>query len=98
MFTSPTLVLILSQTIPVHTVPSYLSKIYFNIRIVHPPTSVWTLAVLTEAYRDFSEPLQENFGVMLVHYRFLSDSLSNPSFVSLPTFRRHILDTENMVK
>jgi hypothetical protein len=34
---SPPLVPILSQGNPVHTIPSYLSKIYFNI--VHSPTS-----------------------------------------------------------
>jgi hypothetical protein len=34
---SPPLVSILSQIDPVHTNPSYLSKIYFNI--VHSPTS-----------------------------------------------------------
>jgi hypothetical protein len=34
---SPPLVPILSQIDPVHTIPSYLSKIYFHI--VHPPTS-----------------------------------------------------------
>jgi hypothetical protein len=34
---SPPLVLILSQIDRVHTIPSYLSKIYFNI--VHSPTS-----------------------------------------------------------
>jgi hypothetical protein len=34
---SPTLVPILSQIDQVHTIPSYLSKIYFNI--VQPPTS-----------------------------------------------------------
>jgi hypothetical protein len=35
--TSPPLVPILSQIDPVHIIPSYLSKIYFNI--VHPSTS-----------------------------------------------------------
>jgi hypothetical protein len=34
---SPPLVPILSQRDPIHTIPSYLSKIHFNI--VHPPTS-----------------------------------------------------------
>jgi hypothetical protein len=34
---SPPLVPILSQINPVHTTPSYLSKIHFNI--VHSPTS-----------------------------------------------------------
>jgi hypothetical protein len=34
---SPPLVPILSQINPVHTTPSYLSKIHFNI--IHPPTS-----------------------------------------------------------
>jgi hypothetical protein len=34
---SPPLVPILSQLDPVHTIPSYLSKIHFNI--IHPPTS-----------------------------------------------------------
>jgi hypothetical protein len=34
---SPPLVSILSQILPVHTIPFYLSKIYFNI--VHRPTS-----------------------------------------------------------
>jgi hypothetical protein len=34
---SPPLVPILSQIDPVHTIPSYLFKIYLNI--VHPPTS-----------------------------------------------------------
>jgi hypothetical protein len=34
---SPPLVPILSQIDPIHTIPSYLSKIHFNI--VHPPTS-----------------------------------------------------------
>jgi hypothetical protein len=34
---SPPLVLILSQIDPIHTIPSYLSKIHFNI--VRPPTS-----------------------------------------------------------
>jgi hypothetical protein len=41
---SPPLVHILSQMNPVHTVPSYISKIHFNI--VHPPTpwsSQWYL-------------------------------------------------------
>jgi hypothetical protein len=33
---SPPLVPILSQTTPIHTISSYLSKIHFNI--VHPPT------------------------------------------------------------
>jgi hypothetical protein len=33
----PSTVSILSQIGPVHTISSYLSKIYFNI--VHPPTS-----------------------------------------------------------
>jgi hypothetical protein len=38
--------IILSQIDPVHTIPSYLSKIYFNI--VHPPTSwssLWSLSL-----------------------------------------------------
>jgi hypothetical protein len=42
---SPPLVPILSQIDPVHTIPSYLSKIYFNI--VHSPTSwssYWSLS------------------------------------------------------
>jgi hypothetical protein len=39
---SPPLVSILSQIDPVHTSPSYLSKIHFNI--VHPPT-YWPLIV-----------------------------------------------------
>jgi hypothetical protein len=34
---SPPLVPILSHTNSVHTIPSYLSKIHFNI--LHPPTS-----------------------------------------------------------
>jgi hypothetical protein len=34
---SPPLVPILSQINPIYTIPSYLSKIHFNI--VHPPTS-----------------------------------------------------------
>jgi hypothetical protein len=34
---SPTPVPILRQIDPVHTIPSYLSKIHLNI--VHPPTS-----------------------------------------------------------
>jgi hypothetical protein len=34
---SPSVVPILSQIDPIHTIPSYLSKIIFNI--VHPPTS-----------------------------------------------------------
>jgi hypothetical protein len=34
---SPPLAPILSQIDPVHTIPSYLSKVHFNI--VHPPTS-----------------------------------------------------------
>jgi hypothetical protein len=34
---SPPLVPNLSQIDPIHTIPSYLSKIHFNI--VHPPTS-----------------------------------------------------------
>jgi hypothetical protein len=34
---SPPLVPILSQIDPIHTIPSYLSQIHFNI--VHPPTS-----------------------------------------------------------
>jgi hypothetical protein len=34
---SPPLVPILTQINPIHTIPSYLSKIHFNI--VHPPTS-----------------------------------------------------------
>jgi hypothetical protein len=34
---SPPPVPILSQTNPIHTIPSYLSKIHFNI--IHPPTS-----------------------------------------------------------
>jgi hypothetical protein len=38
---SPPLVSILSQIEPVHTIPSYLSKIYFNI--VRPPTGMRTL-------------------------------------------------------
>jgi hypothetical protein len=38
---SPPLVPILSQIDPVHTITSYLSKIYFNI--VHRPTS-WSLS------------------------------------------------------
>jgi hypothetical protein len=40
------LVLILSQINPIHTIPSYLSKIHFNI--VHPPTpwsSQWSLSL-----------------------------------------------------
>jgi hypothetical protein len=42
---SPSLVPILSQIDPIHAIPSYLSKIHFNI--VHPPTSwssQWTLS------------------------------------------------------
>jgi hypothetical protein len=35
---SPPLVPILSQINPVHIIPSYISKIYFNI--VHPPKSL----------------------------------------------------------
>jgi hypothetical protein len=35
---SPSLVHILSQINPIHTIPSYLSKIHFNI--VHPPMYV----------------------------------------------------------
>jgi hypothetical protein len=35
---SPPLVPILSQIDPVHTTPSYFSKIYFNI--IHRPTSL----------------------------------------------------------
>jgi hypothetical protein len=34
---STSLVIILSQINPIHTIPSYLSKIHFNI--VHPPSS-----------------------------------------------------------
>jgi hypothetical protein len=34
---SPTVVPILSQINPIHTIPFYLSKIHFNI--LHPPTS-----------------------------------------------------------
>jgi hypothetical protein len=42
---SPPLVPILSHINPIHTIPSYLSKIHFNI--VHPPTSwssQWSLS------------------------------------------------------
>jgi hypothetical protein len=42
---SPPLVSILSQIAPIHTIPSYLSTIHFNI--VHPPTSwssQWSLS------------------------------------------------------
>jgi hypothetical protein len=42
---SPPLVLILSQTYPIHTIPTYPSKIHSNI--VHPPTpwsSQWSLS------------------------------------------------------
>jgi hypothetical protein len=42
---SPPLVHILSQIYPVHTIPSYLSQIYFNLG--HPPTSwssYWSLS------------------------------------------------------
>jgi hypothetical protein len=40
------LVPILSQINPIHNIPSYFSKIYFNI--VHPPTSwsVWNLHIV----------------------------------------------------
>ncbi|PNF25739.1 hypothetical protein B7P43_G14163 [Cryptotermes secundus] len=41
----PPLVPILSQIYPIHTIPSYLSKIHSNI--VHPPTpwsSLWSLS------------------------------------------------------
>jgi hypothetical protein len=41
---SPLLVTILSQIDPIHTIPSYLSKIHFNI--VHPPTLLLLLLLL----------------------------------------------------
>jgi hypothetical protein len=41
---SPSLVPILSQIDPVHTIPFYLSKIYFNI-IFSPPTATWGCAM-----------------------------------------------------
>jgi hypothetical protein len=51
---SPTLVPILSQFDPVHTIPSYLSKIHFNI--VHPPTSInkmiKIIKIAYERYKD----------------------------------------------
>jgi hypothetical protein len=79
----------MSQIDAVHTIPSYLSKIYFNTRVVYPHTSVWTLAVLIEVYCDFSKSHQENFGVMLVHYRFLSNSLQ--SILHQSSAVRHII-------
>jgi hypothetical protein len=44
---SPPLVPILSQIDPVPTIPSYLSKIHFNI--VHPPTS-WSSQWSTDEF------------------------------------------------
>jgi hypothetical protein len=44
---SPLLVLILSQIDPIHTIPSYLSKIHFNI--VQPPTS-WSSTNILYAF------------------------------------------------
>jgi hypothetical protein len=44
---SPPLVPILSHISPIHTIPSYLSQIHFDI--VHPPTSKLTFRDLSEA-------------------------------------------------
>jgi hypothetical protein len=44
---SPPLVPILSHINPIHAIPSYLSKIHFNI--VHPPTSWWTILKRTNS-------------------------------------------------
>jgi hypothetical protein len=49
------LVPILSQIDPILTIPSYLSKIHFNI--VHPPMSwsfQWSLSLTTKNYKLFS--------------------------------------------
>jgi hypothetical protein len=55
---SPPLVPIPSQINPVHTIPSYLSKIHFNI--VHPPTSwssQWSLSFWLSHHYPICIPL-----------------------------------------
>jgi hypothetical protein len=62
---SPPLVPILSHMNPIHTIPSYLSKIHFNI--FRPPTSSssqWSLSHLAE---------QRNLKIYLTEYEFYCD-------------------------
>jgi hypothetical protein len=57
---SPPLVPTLSQINPVHTAPSYLSKIYFNI--IHPPT--WSLSFWLSHQYPICSPLWPPFVLM----------------------------------
>jgi hypothetical protein len=54
---SPPLVPILSQINPIYTIPSYLSKIHFNI--VHPPTS-WSSQWSHLKYIQADSPNESN--------------------------------------
>jgi hypothetical protein len=62
---SPPLVPILSQFDPVFTIPSYLSKIHFNI--VHPPMSWFLISVLVRTQSSAPRP-----GIFNPGERFLS--------------------------
>jgi hypothetical protein len=64
---SPPLVSILSQINPVHTIPSYLSEIHFNI--VHPPMSL-SSGVPTNILSAFL------FGTFVLHVLPISSSLT----------------------
>jgi hypothetical protein len=76
---SPPLVPILSQIDPIPTIPSYLSKIHFNI--VHPPTSwssLWSLSFyISHLYAFLFSPIRATFPANLI----LLDSLT--------TFSKH---------
>jgi hypothetical protein len=52
---SPLLAPILSQIDPVHTTPSYLSNIHFNI--IHQPTSRSVLLVISSLWRSHQNPI-----------------------------------------
>jgi hypothetical protein len=66
---SPPLAPIQSQINPIHTIPSCLSKIYFNI--VHPPTS-WSTQWSLSFWHSSSPPF-------VLHALLISSSLAHHS-------------------
>jgi hypothetical protein len=101
---SPPLAPILIQIIPVHTTPSYLSKIHFNI--VHPPTP-WSHIIKTTQKSNFqNQPRPGHWlscmGVFVGPLRECRDSITTVSFhilsnSSFTIIRRHRI-TLNVVK